>query len=70
MLFRSSLAGILVIRPELVERDAFAALFSSGGGLRQLDPQEVNGIDKAIANASAISSEIIEILRNKQGATA
>jgi chromosome partitioning protein len=64
-----SLAGILVIRPELVERDAFAALFSSGGGLRQLDPREVNGIDKAIANASAISSEIIEILRNKRGAT-
>lgn len=64
------LKGVHVIGSELVERDAFAALFSSGGGLRQLDPREVNGIDKAIVNASAISEEIIAILRRKQGAAA
>ncbi|UMA67239.1 ParA family protein (plasmid) [Roseivivax marinus] len=64
------LDGVNVIGPELVERDAFAALFSSGGGLRQLDPGEVNGIDKAIANASAIASEIVTILRKGQGAAA
>jgi chromosome partitioning protein len=62
------LTGVLVLEAELVERDAFAALFSSGGGLRQLDPREVNGIEKAIANASAISHEIIEILRGKKQA--
>jgi chromosome partitioning protein len=64
------LEGVNVIGPELVERDAFAALFSSGGGLRQLDPREVNGIDKAIANASAIANEIVTILRKGQGAAA
>lgn len=65
-----ALNGVLVIGPELVERDAFAALFSSGGGLRQLDPKEVNGIEKAIANASAIANEIIDLLRSNQGADA
>lgn len=64
------LEGVHVIEPELVERDAYAALFSSGGGLRQLDPQEVNGIEKAILNANAISKEIIAILRSGQEATA
>lgn len=64
------LEGVHVIGPELVERDAYAALFSSGGGLRQLDPQEVNGIEKAILNATAISKEIIKILRSGQEATA
>jgi chromosome partitioning protein len=33
-----------------------------GGGLRQLDPSEVNGIDKAIANAQAFASEAIDML--------
>jgi len=64
------LEGVHVIEPELVERDAYAALFSSGGGLRQLDPREVNGIEKAILNANAISKEIIAILRIGQEATA
>lgn len=64
------LSGVYVIGPELVERDAFAALFSAGGGLRQLNPQEVNGIDKAIANASAIAQEVVKILRGEKGAAA
>lgn len=55
--------GVRVIRPELIERDAFSALFASGGGLRQLDPREVNGIEKAIDNAAAIAAEVVTILR-------
>lgn len=57
------LQGVHVIGPELVERDAFAALFASGGGLRQLDRREVNGVDKAIENAQAIAAEVVGILR-------
>jgi chromosome partitioning protein len=30
--------------------------------LRQLDPAEVNGIDKAIANAQAFAAEVIDML--------
>lgn len=55
--------GVRVLEPELVERDAFSALFASGGGLRQLDPKEVNGIGKAIENAAAIAAEVVSILR-------
>lgn len=62
-----SLTGVRVIGPELVERDAYASLFASGGGLRQLDPKEVNGIDKAVENAGAIAAEIVSILREGQG---
>jgi chromosome partitioning protein len=61
------LEGVQVLSPELVERDAFAALFSSGGGLRQLDPSDVNGIPKAIENAQAIAAAVITILREGQG---
>jgi len=64
------LEGVRVMQPELVERDAFAALFSSGGGLRQLDPGEVNGIPKAIENAEAIAAEVVAILREEQGVVA
>ena len=60
------LGGVRIIGPELVERDAFSALFSSGGGLRQLDPREVNGIDRAIENAAAIAAEVVSILREGQ----
>lgn len=55
--------GVRVLDCELAERDAYAALWGAGGGLRQLDPSEVNGIDKAINNADAVARAIIELLR-------
>lgn len=58
------LDGVHVFSTELHERDAYSALFSSGGGLRQLDPKEVNGIEKAIGNASSYAAEVVEILRH------
>ena len=51
-----------VLEVELHRRTAFSSLHNAGGGLRQLNPAEVNGIDKAIANAEAFAAEIIEIL--------
>ncbi|WP_339951074.1 ParA family protein [uncultured Albimonas sp.] len=55
--------GVRVMNVELNERDAFSALFSSGGGLRQLDPNEVRGIDKAILNAVAFAREVVALLK-------
>lgn len=47
---------------ELHRRTAFSSLHNAGAGLRQLDPQEVNGIDKAIANAQAFAAEVIDMM--------
>jgi len=55
--------GIHVLQTEIAERDAFSAIFSTGTCVRDLDPREVNGIDKAVANAEAFAVEIVEALR-------
>lgn len=47
---------------ELHRRTAFSSLHNAGGGLRQLDPAEVNGIDRAIDNAQAFAAEVIDML--------
>lgn len=51
-----------VMDTELHRRTAFSSLHNAGGGLRQLDHADVNGIDKAIINAEAFAAEIIDIL--------
>jgi chromosome partitioning protein len=51
-----------VMETELNRRTAFSSLHNAGGGLRQLDPAEVNGIDRAIANAGAFAAEVVDIL--------
>jgi len=57
-----------VMRTELHRRTAFSSLHNSGGGLRQLDPDDVNGIHKAVANAQAYTSEIIDLLEEARNA--
>jgi chromosome partitioning protein len=57
-----------VMTTELHRRTAFSSLHNAGGGLRQLDPADVNGIDKAIINAQAFASEIIDILEETRHA--
>lgn len=59
-----------VFETELHRRTAFSSLHNAGGGLRQLDPAEVNGIDKAIANAQALAAEVIELLEEAPHAQA
>ncbi len=54
--------GVRVLQTRLVERAAFKAPFAYGGGLRQLDPKEVSNVDKAINNAQAFTSEVLDIL--------
>jgi chromosome partitioning protein len=51
---------------EINERDAFAAIFASGGSVRTLKPSEVNNLEAAIANVEAFASEVISKLRANQ----
>jgi chromosome partitioning protein len=55
-------AATRVFATELHRRTAFSSLHNAGGGLRTLDPAEVNGIDKAIVNAQAFAAEVIDVL--------
>lgn len=57
-----------VFETELHRRTAFSSLHNAGGGLRQLDPREVNGIDKAIANAQSLAAEVVDILEETRHA--
>jgi chromosome partitioning protein len=51
-----------VLPVELAERDAYSALFTSGGSLYSLDPKEVNQIDKAIFNSQMVAQAIVNQL--------
>jgi chromosome partitioning protein len=59
-----------VFQTELHRRTAFSSLHNAGGGLRQLNPDDVSGIDKAILNAQAFAAEVIEILEGNYDAKA
>ena len=53
---------------ELHRRTAFSSLHNAGGGLRRLDPADVNGIEKAIDNAQAFAAEVIGMLEEARHA--
>lgn len=55
--------NIRLFRTEIHEREAYRALFSFGGTLQSLDPAQVSGLDKAIANARAFAAEVIAVLK-------
>ena len=57
---------IETFQTEIHERDAFAALYAAGGGVRDLNPKEVNNLPSAIENVSAFAAEVIERLRANQ----
>lgn len=52
-------SGVPVLRTSLVERAAFRELFDYGGTLSDLDPTQVNNVDKAILNAREFAGEVI-----------
>lgn len=56
-------AGINLLETELHEREAFKALFAFNQPLSHLDPKDVSNVDKAVANAEAYATEVIELLR-------
>lgn len=55
--------GVPVLQAQMHERDAFRAIFSFGGTLQDLDPGQVSNLPVAIANARAVASEVIALLR-------
>jgi chromosome partitioning protein len=55
--------GVLLLKTQLNEREAFRAMFSFGGGLEDLPEESVSNVEKAVINARSFASEIIEILR-------
>lgn len=60
--------AVRVFDTELHRRTAFSSLHNAGGGLRQLDRGDVNGIDKAIANAQAFAAEVVDMLEEMRHA--
>ena len=55
--------GVDVFTTQLIEREAFRALFAFGGTLDSLDRAAVSNVDTAIANARALTAEAVEKLR-------
>jgi chromosome partitioning protein len=53
---------------DLAERAAYRSMFTFRQALEELDPQAVNGLDKAVENANAFASEVVEVLRGKREA--
>ena len=58
--------GLPVLQTNLNEREAFRAIFSFGQTLEGLNPALVSNVPKAIENAEAFASEVVELLRNGQ----
>ncbi len=52
-----------VFDTELNERDAFSALYTTGGTLRDLDSSAVNNIDKAIENSYSFAAEVVRKIK-------
>lgn len=56
-------ADVPIMETALIEREAFKAVFLHGGTLTGLDPKAVSGTDKALRNATAVTKEILELLK-------
>lgn len=61
-------AGVDLFACSLIDREAFRAIRSFGGIVNDLDPREVSGIEKAVANAHEFAAEVIRKLKAGQGA--
>lgn len=59
-------AGVEIFKNPLIDREAFRAMRSFGGSVRDLDPAEVSSIDKAVANANAYANELLQRLSAAQ----
>jgi len=53
---------------EINERDAFAAIYTTGGSIRKLDGKQTNGTDRAIENVKAFTAEVVAKLRAQSSA--
>jgi chromosome partitioning protein len=55
--------GVACLQTQLLEREAFKAMFSFGGPLELLDTNQVSNRAKAIENARAYAAEVVAILK-------
>lgn len=55
--------GIRCFQTQILEREAYRALFSFGGALESLNRAHVSNLDGAIANARAFAAEVVSTLR-------
>ena len=62
--------GIRAFETQLHEREAYRSLFSFGGTLETLDPSQVGGLEKAIANAREYTAEVVALLRGEKAEVA
>ena len=52
-----------LFKSQIIERDAFRAIFAFGGTLEGLDPSDVRNIRAAIENARAFAVEVIALVK-------
>jgi chromosome partitioning protein len=55
-----------VFETEIYERDAFASIFATGGGVRDLNSKEVNNLPAAIKNIEDFAAEVVTRLRQNR----
>jgi chromosome partitioning protein len=55
-------ANVDMFKSTIIEREAFKAIRSFGGSIKDLNPKEVSGIDKAIDNINAFTQEVLSKL--------
>lgn len=55
-------AGVAILDTQMMEREAFRAIFSFGGTVHTLSAGEVSNLGSAQANAKAFAREVVEIL--------
>jgi chromosome partitioning protein len=56
-------AGVPILETQMHEREAFRAIFSFGGTVESLQPNQVGGLEGAVANARAFAAEVLSMLR-------
>ena len=56
-------AGVPILSTQMHEREAFRAIFSFGGTVESLRPEQVGGLDGAVANARAFTAEVVALLK-------
>jgi chromosome partitioning protein len=57
--------GVSAFETQIHEREAYRALFSFGGTLESLDPQQVSNLPAATVNARAFAGEVLAMLRGR-----
>jgi chromosome partitioning protein len=56
--------GAPIFDAQIIDREAFRAMFSFGGSLAGLTGRGVSGLPAALANAHAFTQELVDRLRN------